>query len=100
MGYHVALWRLRDEYDLPLSIPTLHRWRHRFLVAPDDQPVSAARGHGRGRREVLPHLIQGRARLEAQEPASYLMNYFGWARRITQHRSFGSDLLVEMLSAG
>ena len=31
MGHHVALWRLRDEHDLPLSIPTLHRWRHRFL---------------------------------------------------------------------
>ncbi len=28
----------------------------------------------------------------------YLMNYFGWARRITQHKPFGGDLLAEMLS--
>jgi transposase-like protein len=28
----------------------------------------------------------------------YLMNYFGWARRITQHRPFGNDLLDEMLA--
>jgi transposase-like protein len=27
----------------------------------------------------------------------YLMNYFGWARRITQHKPFGNDLLSEML---
>lgn len=29
----------------------------------------------------------------------YLMNYFGWARRITQHKPFGNDLLAEMLAA-
>lgn len=29
----------------------------------------------------------------------YLMNYFGWARRITQHKPFGGDLLAEMLAA-
>ena len=28
----------------------------------------------------------------------YLMNYFGWARRITQHKPFGGDLLAEMLA--
>ncbi len=28
----------------------------------------------------------------------YLMNYFGWARRITQHKPFGNDLLGELLS--
>jgi transposase-like protein len=27
----------------------------------------------------------------------YLMNYFGWARRITQHKPFGGDLLGEMM---
>ncbi len=27
----------------------------------------------------------------------YLMNYFGWARRITQHKPFGNGLLAEML---
>jgi transposase-like protein len=29
----------------------------------------------------------------------YLMNYFGWARRITQHKPFGNDLLGELLAA-
>lgn len=29
----------------------------------------------------------------------YLMNYFSWARRITQHRAFGDDLLTELLAA-
>jgi hypothetical protein len=29
----------------------------------------------------------------------YLMNYFGWARRITQHKPFGNDLLGELLVA-
>lgn len=29
----------------------------------------------------------------------YLMNYFGWARGITQHRAFGDDLLAELLAA-
>jgi len=29
----------------------------------------------------------------------YLMNYFGWARRITQHKPFDGDLLGEMLGA-
>ncbi|MDR6623946.1 IS1595 family transposase [Caulobacter segnis] len=29
----------------------------------------------------------------------YLMNYFGWARRITQHKPFGNDLLGEILAA-
>lgn len=29
----------------------------------------------------------------------YLMNYFGWARRITQHRAFGDNLLTELLAA-
>lgn len=28
----------------------------------------------------------------------YLMNYFGWARRITQHKPFGNDFLQEMLA--
>lgn len=28
----------------------------------------------------------------------YLMNYFGWARRFTQHKPFGNDLLAEMLA--
>ena len=29
----------------------------------------------------------------------YLMNYFGWARRITQHEPFGDDLLAQLLAA-
>lgn len=29
----------------------------------------------------------------------YLMNYFGWSRRITQHKPFGNDLLDELLGA-
>ncbi len=29
----------------------------------------------------------------------YLMNYFGWARRITQHGVFGDDLLGDLLAA-
>ena len=29
----------------------------------------------------------------------YLINYFGWARRITQHRPFGSGLMEEMMAA-
>lgn len=28
----------------------------------------------------------------------YLMNYFGWSRRITQHKPFGADLMAEMLA--
>ncbi len=31
MGQHVPLQRLRDHHGLGLSLPTLHRWRHRFL---------------------------------------------------------------------
>jgi hypothetical protein len=27
----------------------------------------------------------------------YLMNYFGWARRIAQHKPFGGDFLGEMM---
>jgi len=29
----------------------------------------------------------------------YLMNYFGWARRITLHKPFGNDLSRELLAA-
>lgn len=28
----------------------------------------------------------------------YLMNYFGWARRMKQHKSFGNEWLMEMLA--
>lgn len=44
MGHHVALWRLRDEYDLPLSIPTLRRWRHRFLSRLTTNPCQPLAG--------------------------------------------------------
>lgn len=30
MGQHVPLWRLQKDHGLPLSIPTLHRWRHPY----------------------------------------------------------------------
>ncbi|WP_287833651.1 transposase [Acidiphilium sp.] len=29
----------------------------------------------------------------------YLLNYFGWARRITQHQPFGAPLMEEMMAA-
>jgi len=221
MGHHVALWRLRDEYDLPLSIPTLHRWRHRFLsrlttnpsqplagmVEADEKFFRTSFKGARGwKRKNPPQLRRARRRGNAQvrglgeqqvptltavdrsgaiyqtrlsdmkhdtivhtmspwvesdsiicsdgndayaKVASatgcehikakvknrntargnavglsigridayhrdvenlvnrrcmgvsthYLMNYFGWARRITQHRAFGDDLFAELLAA-
>jgi transposase-like protein len=216
MGQHVPLWRLREDHGLRLSIPTLHRWRHRFLsalTADPTQPLAglieadekffrtsykgsrgfrqgqppqarkARRRGGAGQRglgaEQVPTLTAKdrsgairQARLPDMkwssiseimnpwiEPESvicsdgnlayqrvaqqtgcehmiaktggqnargislgridayhrdvenlvnrrcmgvgtrYLLNYFGWARRITQHKPFGNDLLAEMLAA-
>ena len=215
MGQHIALHRLRDDHKLPLSIPTLHRWRHRFLaplVANPDQPLAGIieadekffrtsyKGTRAFKRRTPPELRPARRRGCAQrqglgmeqvptltavdrsgaihqaripdlkwatisdtlgpwmEPGSvlctdgnfaypraaakaecdhivakkggqnathlsigridayhrdvenlvnrrcmgvstrYLMNYFGWARRITQHKPFGNDLLAELLA--
>lgn len=221
MGQHVPLWRLQKDHGLPLSIPTLHRWRHRFLsnlsvepvqplagmIEADEKffrtsfkgsrgwkrknPPQIRRSRRRGNAEVrglgdqqVPTLTavdrsgaiyqarlsdmkhdtivstmspwvesdsiicsdgndayakvaratgcehikakvknrntaQGNTaglsigRIDAYHrdvenlvnrrcmgvSTRYLMNYFGWARRITQHRPFGGDLLVEMLQA-
>lgn len=33
MTQHVSLKRLREDHSIALSIPTLHRWRHRFLAS-------------------------------------------------------------------
>jgi transposase-like protein len=221
MGHHIALWRLRDEHGLPLSIPTLHRWRHRFLsrlttnperrlaglIEADEKFFRTSFKGSRGwNRKDPPQLRRARRRgntgvrglgeqqaptltamdrsgaicqtrlsdmkwptIEAImapwiEPESvicsdgnlayervaqqtgcehitakvkwkntaagnakglsigridayhrdvenlinrrcmgvatrYLMNYFGWARRITQHQPFGNDLLAELLGA-
>ena len=43
MGQHISLQRLRDDHGLRMSIPALHRWRHRFLsalVGNPDQPLA------------------------------------------------------------
>lgn len=221
MGQHIPLWRLREDHGLALSIPTLHRWRHRFLAtltANPAEPLSGlieadekffrtsfkgSRGFKRGappqarrarRRGVagsrglgaeqvptltamdrsgaicqdrLPDMrwptisgfmnpwiepesvicsdgnlayqrvaqqtgcehIAAKTKLKTTQQGNgkglsigridayhrdvenlvnrrcmgvgtrYLMNYFGWARRITQHKPFGSDLMAEMLAA-
>lgn len=216
MGQHIALHRLRDQHGIDLSIPTLHRWRHRFLATLTPNPTAPLAGlieadekffrtaykGTRGFKEKNPpQLRRARRRGGAQrqglgmeqvptltaidrsgaihqaripdlkwktisdtlepwvEPESvlctdgnfayvraaaqakcdhviakkgghntthlsigridayhrdvenlvnrrcmgvstrYLMNYFGWSRRITQHKPFGNDLLAEMLAA-
>ncbi len=33
MTAHVPLVKLREHHGIDLSLPTLHRWRHRFLTA-------------------------------------------------------------------
>lgn len=220
MGQHLPLWRLREDHNIPLSIPTLHRWRHRFLDRLTANPVEPLAGlieadekffrtsfkgsrgfkrkeppqerrarrrgvaghRGMGAEQVptltamdrsgaicqmriadmkwptiestmMPwiepesvicsdgnlayqrvavktgceHIVaktklkgtqQGNAkglsigRIDAYHrdvenlvnrrcmgvSTRYLMNYFGWARRITQHRPFGNDLLGELLA--
>lgn len=215
MTQHVSLKRLRDDHKIPLSIPTLHRWRHRFLaslvanptvllagvVEADEKFFRTAYKGSRGfKRGNAPQQRRARRRGVAQrqglgaeqvptltamdrsgaiyqagipdlrhktianriaqwiEPASvlctdgnqaypkaaklaqclhviaktknrtrthlsigridayhrdvenlvnrrcmgvstrYLTNYFGWARRITQHKPFGNDWLGEMLT--
>jgi transposase-like protein len=216
MRRHVSLKDLREHHGLNLSIPTLHRWRHRFLAALNGNPAGGklaglieadekffrtsykgSRGFGRGqppqerkprRRSVagqrglgteqvpvltaldrsgtimqdqLPdmkwstiagqmtpwveresvicpdgngayallaqrtgceHMLAKKGthnsrglsigRIDAYHrdvanlinrrcngvSTRYLMNYFGWARRITQHKPFGNDLLAEMLT--
>lgn len=216
MGQHIPLWRLREVHGIALSLPTLHRWRHRFLTALVGDPTKPLSGlieadekffrtsfkGSRGfRRGAPPQARRARRRGNANvrglgdqqvptltaidrsgaifqerlpdmrwssisevmnpwiEPESvicsdgnlayqrvaqqtgcehmiaktggvntrglsigridayhrdvenlinrrcmgvgtrYLMNYFGWARRITQHKPFGNDLLAEMLAA-
>lgn len=216
MGQHIALHRLRDQHGINLSIPTLHRWRHRFLDRLTNNPTAplagiveadekffrtAFKGTRGFRRNDAPQLRRARRRGGAErqglgmeqvptltaidrsgaiyqtripnlkwatisdtlepwvEPESilctdgnfayiraaaqakcdhvvakkgghnathlsigridayhrdvenlvnrrcmgvstrYLMNYFGWARRITQHKPFGNDLLAELLPA-
>ncbi|MBN8528985.1 MAG: IS1595 family transposase [Caulobacterales bacterium] len=215
MGQHIALRRLRSDHGINLSIPTLHRWRHRFLaplVANPTTPLAGIveadekffrtsfKGSRGWKRGTPPQLRPARRRGVAQrqglgkeqvptltavdrsgaihqalmpdlkhptisktlkpwiEPGSvlctdgnhaypkaaakakcdhivakkggqnathlsigridayhrdvenlvnrrcngvstrYLMNYFGWARRITQHKPFGNDLLAELLA--
>ncbi len=214
MGQHVSLKRLREDHRIPLSIGTLHRWRHRFLDRLTTNPTdplagiveadekffrTAYKGTRDFKRGNPPQLRRARRRGGAQrqglgmeqvptltamdrsgaicqtripdlkwatisttlkpwiEPGSvlctdgnfaygqaareaqcdhivaktknrattlsigridayhrdvenlvnrrcmgvstrYLMNYFGWARRITQHKPFGGDLLAELLA--
>lgn len=44
MGQHVPLWRLQRDHKIPVSIPTLHRWRHRFLSALVENPIQPLAG--------------------------------------------------------
>ena len=44
MGQHVPLWRLREDHGLGRSIPTLYRWRHRFLTALTGDPTQPLAG--------------------------------------------------------
>jgi transposase-like protein len=215
MNRHVPLRELQDHYGFDLSLPTLHRWRHRFLTAlvtnpetklaglieadekffrtsfkgsrgwklrqrPQDRRArkrggADQRGLGQQQVPVLTALDRSGAICQKQLPDTkwssisgemspwieadslicsdgnlvyarvakstgcehmvakkggqnagglstgridayhrdvenlinrrcmgvgtrYLMNYFGWARRITQHKPFGSDLLGELLT--
>jgi len=44
MGQHIPLWRLQKDHGLPLSLPTLHRWRHRFLATLTAEPAQPLAG--------------------------------------------------------